>query len=593
MDMRTLLTLAFIAAPALAAETSANGRYGELCTSCHGSSVTTNLSKVEDIARVIREGRTDKGMPAFGRVLNEADALALARLVHDRSIAQTQSMVGVTIEAEALRADRSTGYQITQGASDSFLQFIDRGSHLCYDDVNLTGIKSIEYRYAKGEGEPPRRFAVVAFDGRDFDSATRINLGERITPLTGGWETFRTERIGLSQQLTGRYRLCIVGMAGGGVFNLDKFTLSDQPGQNDGITLDYEFSKQSHSAAGQRFRLEKVAELSSELSSLDFLGKHSIIATEKGGRLWLFDNGKRRGPITGTPQVSLVGQGGLHSVKAHPDYKNNGWIYLSLADPRSQTQMTAIVRGRIRDNRWVDEQVIYKASPEFYTDSGAHFGARLAFKGDYLYFSIGDRLQQDKAQDLGTPNGKIHRIFADGRIPKDNPFVDRPGALPTIWSYGHRNPQGLTVHPQTGELWATEHGPKGGDELNLILKGANYGWPAVTHGINYDGTIVSNETQRAGMESPKTHWTPSIGVSALAFYQGNRFPTWDNQLLVASLASQELRLVRIESGKVTKQEVVIQGMGRIRDVILGPDATPYVVLNFPNGMILRLVDDVS
>lgn len=593
MDMRTLLVLAVFAFPAQGAEPSAEGRYGELCASCHGSAVATTLGKVDDIARVIREGRTDKGMPAFGRVLDEQDALSLARLVHGRALAQTRSMVGVTIEAETLRADRSAGYEITQGASERFLQFIDRGSHLCYDDVNLTGVRSIEYRYAKGDGEPPRRFAVVAFDGRDFDSATRINLGERITPLTGGWETFRTERLGFSRQLTGRHRLCIIGMGGGGVFNLDKFTLSEQPGQNDGITLDYDVSKQPLDAAGQRFRLEKVGEVSGEMWSMAFLDDNSIVATEKSGSLWRFENGKRSGPIAGTPQVQFTGQGGLHSVKVHPDYKNNGWIYLTFADPSPQGSMTAIVRGRIRDNRWVDEQVIYKAAPAFYLDSGAHYGSRLAFAGDYLYFSIGDRLQQDKAQDLSTPYGKIHRIFADGRIPKDNPFAARPGALPTIWSYGHRNPQGLTVNPQTGELWATEHGPKGGDELNHILKGANYGWPVVTSGTNYDGTIVSNETQRAGIEPPKMDWTPSIGVSELAFYTGTRFTRWSNQLLVSTLARQELRLLRIESGKVTKEEVVIQGMGRIRDVILGPDAALYVVLNNPNGMILRLVSDAS
>jgi glucose/arabinose dehydrogenase len=500
-----------------------------------------------------------------------------------------RAKVGTTIEAEALRADRSAGYAIAEHGSDRFLQFIDRGSHLCYDDVDLSGVRSIEYRYAKGEGEPPRRFAVVAFAGRDFDSATRINLGERITTLTGGWEIFRTERIGLARALTGPHRLCIVGMGGGGVFNLDKLTLSDQPGQNDGITMDYQIPIEARTAAGERFRLEKAAEISGELWSMDFLDSHSILATEKSGSLWRFDDGKRSGPIAGTPQVRFVGQGGLHSVKVHPDYRNNGWIYLSYADPTPQGSMTAIVRGRIRDNRWVDEQAIYKAAPELYVNSEAHYGSRLAFKGEYLYFSVGDRLQQDKAQDLSTPYGKIHRIFADGRVPNDNPFANRPGAVPTIWSYGHRNPQGLTVHPQTGELWATEHGPKGGDELNLIIKGANYGWPAVTFGINYDGTIISNETQRDGMESPKTHWTPSIGVSALAFYNGTRFRTWRNQLLVGSLAYQELRLVHIESGKVTKQENILQGMGRIRDVMLGPDGHPYVVLNFPNGMILRAV----
>jgi glucose/arabinose dehydrogenase/cytochrome c553 len=594
-----LLVLLSIQSAQSATSSSTESRYQELCAGCHGAEVASAYRNarsssdggVEEVARIIREGRPSRGMPAFGRTLSEQETNALATLLHERTQAATRAgtMVGRTIEAEALRTDRSAGYWIGENASDRFLMYVDRGSHLCYDDVELTGIKSIEYRYAKGEGEPPRRFAIVAFDGRDFDSATRIHLGEKITPLTGGWENFRTERIGLSRQLEGHYRLCFIGLEGGGVFNLDKFTLSDQPGQNDGMTVDFDvLEDETLAAAGHSFRLEKVAEVAGELWSMDFLSDGSIIATQKSGSLWIFKNGERIGPIEGTPKVWFLGQGGLHSVQAHPDHANNGWIYLTYADSAPQGSMTAIVRGRIQGNKWIDEQVVYKSAANFYLKSEAHYGSRLTFVDDYVYFSIGDRGQQDKAQDLANPYGKIHRIFADGRIPNDNPFVDKQTALPTIWSYGHRNPQGLAVHPQTAELWATEHGPRGGDELNRILKGTNYGWPLVTFGTNYDGTIVSTDTHKEGVEPPKLHWTPSIGVSALRFYTGTQFPKWRNQLLVASLARQELRLIRIESNGVMKEEVILQGRGRIRDVNVGPDGNPYVVLNFPNGMIFRL-----
>lgn len=600
-----LLSLLFLGPAQAATASSAASRYTELCAGCHGVNVATAFSaarfvkesSVEEIARVIREGRSGKGMPAFGQTMTIADANSLALLMHETATSSARSRttnnVGRTIEAEALREDRSAGYQVTQNASDRFLQFIDRGSHLCYDDVDLTGIRSLDYRYAKGDGEPPRRFAVVAFSGNDFDSSTRVNLGERITELTGGWETFRTERIGFSRSLQGSHRLCLIGMDGGGVFNLDKFTLSDQPGRNDGTTLNLDFSNEAFAAAGQTLRVQKVAEISGEMWSMDFLSDGSIVATQKSGSLWLFKNGERIGPIEATPKVWFEGQGGLHSVLVHPDHANNDWIYLSFADGTPEGSMTAIVRGRIRDNKWIDEQVIYKASAEFYLKSDAHYGSRLALEGEYLYFSVGDRHHQEKVQDLSNPYGKIHRIFADGRIPKDNPFAGKPSALPTIFSYGHRNPQGLTVHPQTGQLWATEHGPRGGDELNRILQAGNYGWPIVTFGTNYDGTIVSNQTHAAGVEPPQIDWTPSIGASALRFYTGTQFPDWRNHLLVATLARQELRLVRIASDRAVKEEVVIQGMGRIRDVIVGPDGNLYVVLNFPNGMILRVVSAKS
>ena len=577
-------------------------RYRELCANCHSADFSNAFENGrwirggtdEDVARVIREGLPKQGMPAFGNVLSDGDIRTLVTYVRDRvaarSASRVGSMVGRTIEAESLRRDRSGGYALVTSETNPDLQYVgyfDIGSHICYDDIDLAGVRSIDFRYAKGEGEPPRRFAILVYD--ESGQGARANLGEKITTLTGDWETFRTLRVGLSAEVSGPRRLCIVGMEGGGVFNLDKFTLSDQPGANDGVTQSFSVSQDVISAGGHDFVLEKVAEAPAELWAMDFLPDDRIVATQKSGSVWLFKNGERFGPVSGTPKVWFRGQGGLLAVKAHPDYASNGWLYLTYADPTSSGAMTRIVRGRLRDLQWVDEETIYRAPATFYTDAGMHFGARLIFHGEYLYFSIGDRGQQERAQDLNYPYGKIHRLFADGKIPEDNPFAAQKTALASVFSYGHRNPQGLAVHPLTGELWSAEHGPRGGDELNLVREGLNYGWPVVTFGINYDGTPISDATHKEGMEPPRHHWTPSIAASAIRFYTGVPFANWRNQLLVGSLGRQELHLVRIESGAVTKDEVLLQGMGRIRDISIGPDSYPYVVLNHPTGMIYRLV----
>lgn len=569
-------------------------RYTQLCANCHSvspgalaASAFVTQSDEAHVADLIRIGRPARGMPAFATALPVAEARSLAAWLKTGAHTPVAgSMIGRRVEAEALRADRSAGYGITQESDTRFLQWVDRGSHLCYEDLDLTGVKSIEYRFAKGEGEPPRRFALVAFSG-DFAGSERVPLGEKITPLTGGWTTFRSERLGFARQLTGRHRLCIIGMGGGGVFNLDHFTLSDVPGSNDGITQSFSATDNAVTAGGHSFRLEKIADIDGEFWSLDFLDVRTLIATQKSGELWLFRGGKRIGPIAETPKVHFAGQGGLLSVRAHPEYRRNGWIYVTFAEPSGAGSMLSIVRGRIRDGRWVDQQTIYRAAPEFFSPSEAHYGARLAFDGDYLFFGIGERGTQEYAQDLRNPFGKIHRIFDDGRVPGDNPFVNVIGAIPTIWSLGHRNPQGIFVDASRG-LWSTEHGPKGGDELNKIERGRNYGWPLVTHGINYDGTIVGPDQEREGFESPRAHWNPSPGLSNLVRYEGRAFPRWGHHLLVACLAQQQLKLIRLENDRVAGEELLLEGVGRIRDVIVGPDGLPYIALNQPNGQIIRL-----
>jgi glucose/arabinose dehydrogenase len=283
--------------------------------------------------------------------------------------------------------------------------------------------------------------------------------------------------------------------------------------------------------------------------------------------------------------------GGLMDVALHPDFAKNGWIYLSYSDPgvTKGASMTAIVRGRVHGSKWVDQETLYKAPPELYWDDNTHFGSRFLFDREgHLFYSIGDRGHQDDAQDLSLPNGKIHRIHDDGRIPKDNPFVGRPGALPSIWSYGNRNPQGLAWHPVTGELWSSEHGPRGGDELNRIEPGRNYGWPVITYGMNYDGTPITDKTEQDGMEQPVMQWTPSIAVCAIVFYTGDRFPGWKTDLFVTALGGQALRRLVIEGKRVVHEEVLFKGLGRVRDVVNGPDGTLYVVLNDP-GRIVRMV----
>jgi glucose/arabinose dehydrogenase len=595
--MKKLILAAFILLASPVHPSQPELRYAELCAACHTSdpgasfrsSTLIRQGTDAEAASVIRLGRPARGMPAFANTLPEPDAQALAAWLRQQvSAADARaSMIGQRIEAEALRVDRSAGFGRARDGDTHYLEFIDRGSHLCYDDIKLSGARSLEYRYAKGPGEPPRRFAVVAFEG-DFVGSRRFVLGEKITELTEGWSRFRTERVGFSRELRGRYRLCIIGMGGGGVFNLDWFTLSEVPAGNDGITLNLEAANTELSAAGHRFRLEKLGEIDGEFWSLDFLDSGTLIATQKSGALWLFRDGQRIGPVSNTPRVYFAGQGGLFSVRAHPDYRRNRWIYLSYAEAQGEKSALTIVRGRIREQRWTDEQVIYR-EPRFFIESMAHFGARLAFADGYLYFGIGERAHEQYAQDPGNPFGKIHRLFDDGRLPTDNPFARMPGAVPTLWTLGHRNPQGLFYDARTRALWSTEHGPKGGDELNLILPGKNYGWPLATHGINYDGTPVSAHTELEGMEPPRRHWSPSPGLSNLVMYQGRAFPRWRHQLLVATLAQQQLKLIRLDRQQVVGEEIVLDGLGRIRDVIVGPDELPYVALNQPNGQIFKLV----
>ncbi len=328
--------------------------------------------------------------------------------------------------------------------------------------------------------------------------------------------------------------------------------------------------------------------------AIAFLPDGRKLVTEIGGSLRLVgaDWTLNREPVDHTPTVMCFGQGGLLDVALHPDFAANGWIYLAFSDGRYEKDrrhaLTAIVRGRIIDNRWSDQQWIYRADEKFHSGAGQHFGSRIAFRDGYIFFVVGERGGGMQAQDITRPNGKIFRLHDDGRVPADNPFVSNTNAIPGIWTYGHRNPQGLVFDSRNGDLYDTEHGPRGGDELNLLLPGRNYGWPVICHGMNYDGTPLTSLTAQEGMEQPVTYWTPSIAPCGLEFYEGSRFPNWKYDLFAGSLKAEELHRLRLRNHKVIEQEIVLKGIGRIRDVASGPDGFLYLVLNAPDR-IVRLI----
>lgn len=332
--------------------------------------------------------------------------------------------------------------------------------------------------------------------------------------------------------------------------------------------------------------------------AMDFIGPNKVLITERSGRLRVMENGVLLpDSVVGIPQVKARGQGGLLDVAIDPNYDREPWIYLSFSHGVGKVTengedqipaMTSIVRGKLINNTWSNQEVLFEAPHDTYKTAGQHFGSRIVFDPEgFLYFSIGDRGTSDDAQDITKPNGKIHRIYKDGRIPKSNPFYNQPGAIKSIYTYGNRNPQGLAVHPETGQVWETEHGPLGGDELNLIRSGLNYGWPVISYGINYNGDIITELTRQEGMEQPIAFWKPSIATCGLDFYSGDAFPKWKNKLLVGSLKMEELQLLDIEKDRMMYRQTILKNAGRVRDVTTGPDGAIYIVLNNP-GSILRL-----
>ena len=322
---------------------------------------------------------------------------------------------------------------------------------------------------------------------------------------------------------------------------------------------------------------------------LAFLPDGRMLVTERPGRLRLVGrNGKTSKPVAGVPEVIARGQGGLLDVALDPDFNNNRLIYLSYAEPGKGGGGTAVGRGRLEGEQLTHFSVIFRQVPK--TDTRVHFGSRLVFTRDSeLFVTLGERGEAERAQDLTVHRGQVIRILPDGSIPRDNPFVKLSDYRPEIWSHGHRNPQGAALHPETGRLWTVEHGARGGDEINIPMKGRNYGWPVISYGRHYSGLKIGEGTQKAGMEQPVYYWDPSIAPSGLTFYTGDRFPAWKGDLLVGALKGQ--MLVRLELGgeKIVNEERMLKDLKeRIRDVRQGPDGFIYLLTDSSNGSILRL-----
>jgi aldose sugar dehydrogenase len=341
------------------------------------------------------------------------------------------------------------------------------------------------------------------------------------------------------------------------------------------------------------YRVVPVAEGLVHPWSIAFLPNGDMLVTERPGRLRIVRDGRLLpDAVAGVPEVRAAGQGGLLEVMPHPDFAQNRLLYLTFSKPRAEGReaTTAVVRGRFEDDRLTDVEEIFEARA--WSGGGAHFGSKLAFDGNgHLFITVGDRgarpdpatVERHPSQDLTNHQGTVIRLHDDGRVPADNPFVGRSDALPEIWSYGHRNPQGLVIHPETGNVWSNEHGPRGGDELNLVRPGLNYGWPVVGHGIQYDGSVIHGAESRPGMEGPAHYWVPSIATSGMIVYTGDRFPAWSGSLLVGGLAGEQIARLTLDGTRVVAEETLLSGYGRVRDIRQGPDGLIYVAIDHRGG----------
>lgn len=312
-----------------------------------------------------------------------------------------------------------------------------------------------------------------------------------------------------------------------------------------------------------------------------WLPQGDMLISFRAGKLKRLRKGSKSAEvISGLPKIAVGGQGGLLDVIVHPDFTTNGWLYFSYSKENSKgNKSTAIMRAKLDGNNLTEQKDIYIA--QAYGSKGVHFGSRLAFDNQgYLYFSIGDRGQRDiNPQDITRDGGKVYRLHDDGRIPSDNPFIDKAEAKKAIFSYGHRNPQGLATHPTTGAIWSHEHGPRGGDEVNLIGKGKNYGWPVISYGINYSGTKFTKLTEKQGMEQPLWYWDPSIAPSGMTFVTSDKYPQWQGNILVGSLKFGQIVMLSVVGNVVKNAQVIKEDLTRIRNVKQGPDGYIYLALD--------------
>jgi len=353
---------------------------------------------------------------------------------------------------------------------------------------------------------------------------------------------------------------------------------------------------QTFDTAVQHIRVSAVATGLANPWSLAFLPNGDMLVTERAGRLRIIRNGVLDPqPITGVPQVRVTALGGLLEVALHPRFAENGWVYLTYAKGREDNvSTTALARGRLKGTALEEVRDIFVANT--WSSSATNFGGRIAFdRAGFLYLTIGERQEQDRAQKGDDHGGKILRLRDDGSVPPDNPFVGKTGYLPEIYSLGHRSPQGLALNPETGAIWENEHGPLGGDEINIILPGRNYGWPLVTFGTDYDGKKISDLTWRADLEAPLMYWVPSIAISGMAFYTGDKFPNWKGNAFVGSMfegrtrATGHLRRLTFEQGRPIQREPILTELHqRIRDVRSGPDGLVYLLTDENPGAVLKI-----
>ena len=348
-------------------------------------------------------------------------------------------------------------------------------------------------------------------------------------------------------------------------------------------------------AAQEGYRVVTVVEGLEEPWGMAFLPDSDLLVTEKPGRLRVVRNGTLiADPVRGVPEVHARGQGGLLDIQLHPDFASNRLVYLTYSKPLPGGESTtALIRGTFEGHRLLDVEELFVAESR----GRGHYGSRIVFDGrGHVFISVGDRqvpprgdLESHPAQELSNHHGVVVRLNEDGSVPDDNPFVDEPGALPEIWSYGHRNIQGMALHPETGDLWANEHGPQGGDELNLIEPGLNYGWPVIGYGVNYgSGSAIHESTHREGMEQPVHYWVPSIATSGLMIYTGDRFPQWRGSFFIGGLAGEQIARLVMDGRDVASEETLLQDFGRVRDIVQGPDGFIYVAIDRQDAPIIRL-----
>ena len=349
-------------------------------------------------------------------------------------------------------------------------------------------------------------------------------------------------------------------------------------------------SAQSFRSDAHSFRVVRLLDGLDHPWSLAFLPDGAMLVTERPGRLRVVRDGKLQPqPVAGVPEVEEYGQGGLFDVVLHPRYEENRLVYLAYAARGADGVGTELARGRFTGTKLEDVQVIFRQMPK--GNTGRHFGGRIVFdRAGYLYLTLGDRGEMHRAQKPDDHAGSVIRLHDDGRVPKDNPFVGKPGWKPEKYTLGNRNMQGAALHPQSGKLWTHEHGPQGGDEVNIIRAGVNYGWPVITYGVNYGiGTKIGEGTHKEGMAQPLHYWVPSIAPSGMAFYTGDRFPRWKGDLFVGALKDQLLVRLRLDGENVVREERLLQGvLGRIRDVREGPDGYLYLLTDYSNGELVRL-----